>query len=104
MTITSAQMELRQRREATIREHIDAENHHHPNRAVATFSSYRASYDIPAMEEAGQLADANAVRAMWVGIIAAFPDIHFEPGNLATDGGSPELLMIRGCVCLRSWC
>jgi steroid delta-isomerase-like uncharacterized protein len=82
MAITSAEMALRQRREATIREHIDAENHHDPDRTVATFSSYRASYDIPAMGEAGQLADANAVRAMWVGIIAAFPDIHFEPGPL----------------------
>ena len=41
-----------------------------------------AQCDIPAMGEAGQLADANAVRAMWVGIIAAFPDIHFEPGPL----------------------
>ena len=60
MTITSAQMELRQRREATIREHIDAENHHDPNRAVATFSSYRASYDVPSMGEVGQPADANA--------------------------------------------
>ncbi len=82
MTITSAQMELRQRREATIREHIDAENHHDPNRAVATFSSYRASYDVPSMGEAGQPADANAVRAMWVGIITAFPDIHIVPGPL----------------------
>ena len=53
MTITSAQMELRQRREATITEHIEAENHHDPNRAVATFSSYRASYDVPSMGEAG---------------------------------------------------
>ena len=82
MTITSAQMELRQRREATITEHIEAENHHDPNRAVATFSSYRASYDVPSMGEAGQPADANAVRAMWVGIIAAFPDIHIEHGPL----------------------
>jgi steroid delta-isomerase-like uncharacterized protein len=82
MASTSAEMELRQRREATIREHVDAENHHDPDRTVATFSSYRASYDIPAMGEAGQLADANAVRAMWVGIIAAFPDIHFENGPL----------------------
>jgi len=82
MAITPAEMELRQSREATIREHIDAENHHDPDRAVATFSSYRASYDVPAMGEAGQPADANAVRAMWVGIIAAFPDIHIEHGPL----------------------
>jgi steroid delta-isomerase-like uncharacterized protein len=82
MAITSAEMKLRQVREATIREHIDAENHHDPDRAVATFSSYQASYDVPSMGEAGQPADANAVRAMWVGIITAFPDIHIEPGPL----------------------
>ena len=34
------------------------------------------------MGEAGQPADANAVRAMWVGIITAFPNIHIEPGPL----------------------
>ena len=82
MAITSAEMELRQRREATVREHINAENDHDPDRTVATFSSYRASYDVPAFGEAGQPADANAVRAMWVGLITAFPDIHIEPGPL----------------------
>src|SRR6266566_8827422 len=82
MATTSAEMALRQRREATIKEHIDAENHHDPDRAVATFSSYRASYDVPSMGEAGQPADAYAVRAMWVGIITAFPNIHIEPGPL----------------------
>src|SRR2546430_15668211 len=82
MAITSAEMKLRQSREATIREHIDAENHHDPDRAVATFSSYRASYDVPSMGEAGQPADANAVPAMWGGIITAFPDIHIVPRAL----------------------
>jgi predicted ester cyclase len=38
----------------------------------------RASYDIPAFGEAGQPADAAAVREMWEGILAVFPDVHHE--------------------------
>jgi steroid delta-isomerase-like uncharacterized protein len=82
MTITPAQTSLRQRREATIREHIDAENRHDPDGTVATFSPTRASYDIPAFGEAGQAADANSVRAMWVGFLTSFPDIHIESGPI----------------------
>jgi steroid delta-isomerase-like uncharacterized protein len=82
MTTMPAQTSLRQRREATVREHIDAENRHDPDGVVATFSHTRASYDVPALGEVGQPADAPAVRAMWVGLITAFPDIHIEPGLL----------------------
>jgi steroid delta-isomerase-like uncharacterized protein len=80
MTTTPAQTTLRQRREVTVREHIDAENRHDPDAVVATFSPTRASYDVPAFGEAGQPADAPAVRAMWAGFITAFPDVHIEPG------------------------
>jgi predicted ester cyclase len=45
---------------------------------LATFSPSRASYDIPAFGIAGQPADAAAVREMWEGILAVFPDIHHE--------------------------
>lgn len=82
MAIRSVDKELCQHREATIREHIDAENQHEPERVAATFSSDRASYDVPSMGEAGHPADADAVRAMWEGLITAFPDIHIEPGPL----------------------
>ena len=49
---------------------------------MATFSPTRSSYDVIAFGEAGQPADAPAVREMWVGLIAAFPDLHIEPGPL----------------------
>jgi steroid delta-isomerase-like uncharacterized protein len=80
MRTTSTQTSLRQRREATVREHIDAENRHDPDGVVETFSPTRASYDVPALGEAGQPANAQAVRAMWADLITAFPDVHIEPG------------------------
>ena len=46
---------LRQAREATVREHVDAENRHDPDATVATFSASRARYDIPAMGPAGDI-------------------------------------------------
>ncbi len=82
MTTTQAQTNLRQRREATVRAHIDAENRHDPDGVVATFSSTRASYDIPAFGEAGQPADASSVRQLWVGFLTSFPDVHIEPGPM----------------------
>ena len=81
MTTTLAQTSLRQRREATVREHIDAENRHDPDGVVTTFSRTRASYDVPALGEAGQPADALAIRAMWESLITSFPDVHIEPGS-----------------------
>src|SRR5258708_30237904 len=60
MTTTPAQTSLRQRREATVREHIDAENRHDPDAAVATFSPTRASYDVIAFGESGEAPHADA--------------------------------------------
>ena len=40
MTTMPAQASLRQRREATVREHIDAESRYDPDGVVATFSHY----------------------------------------------------------------
>jgi hypothetical protein len=50
-----------QRREAVVTEHIDAENRHDPDATVATFSSSKASYDIPAFGEAGQVPDHDSI-------------------------------------------
>jgi steroid delta-isomerase-like uncharacterized protein len=72
----------RETREATVREHIDAENRHEPDAVVATFSPVKAAYDIPAMGDAGQQPDAEAVRQMWVGVLGAFPDFHIDAGPL----------------------
>ncbi len=46
MTTRPAQASLRQRREATVREHIDAESRNDPDGVVATFSHTRATKSI----------------------------------------------------------
>ena len=62
MTTTEERSTLRARRGATVREHIDAENAHDADAAVATFSRTKAAYDIPAFGEAGQVPGHAAVR------------------------------------------
>jgi steroid delta-isomerase-like uncharacterized protein len=74
----TAAAELRQARENTVRDHYEAENRHDLDGLLATFSSSRASYDIPAFGKEGQPADAAAVRKMWEGILDVFPNIHHE--------------------------
>lgn len=76
MTMTAA--ELRQVRETTVRNHYEAENRHDLDALLATFSPSKVSYDVPAFGEAGQPAGPAAVREMWEGILAVFPDIHHE--------------------------
>ncbi len=92
MTTPPAQTSLRQRREAIVREHIDAENRHDPDGVVATFSPTRASYDVIAFGEAGQPA---AVREMWVGFIATFPDLHIEESGPLYPGDTHIFVEIR---------
>ncbi len=70
---------LRQRREAVINEHIDAENRHDADATVATFSPRKASYDVPAFGQEGQRPDHESIREMWVGLLTVFPDLHIEP-------------------------
>jgi steroid delta-isomerase-like uncharacterized protein len=82
MTDSALQAGLRQAREATVQEHIDAENRHDPEATVATFSDHKASYDIPAFGEAGQVPDHDAVRELFVGMFSVFPDFHIEAGPL----------------------
>jgi steroid delta-isomerase-like uncharacterized protein len=73
---------VRQTRETTVKEHIDAENRHDPAATVATFSDHKASYDIPAFGEAGQVPDHNAIRELFEGMFSVFPDFHIEAGAL----------------------
>jgi steroid delta-isomerase-like uncharacterized protein len=82
MTDAALQTDLRQAREATVREHMDAENRHDPEATVATFSDYKASYDIPAFGKAGQVSDHNAIREFFVSMFSVFPDFHIEAGPL----------------------
>ncbi len=72
----------RERREAVVRQHWEAENRHDPAGVVASFSARRASYDIPAFGSAGQRPDAASVRELWEDMLAAFPDFHIEPGPI----------------------
>lgn len=82
MTEAALSTSVRQTREATVKEHIDAENRHDPAATVATFSDYKASYDIPAFGEAGQVPDHDAIRELFVGMFSVFPDFHIEAGPL----------------------
>ena len=82
MTEVNPQSTSRERREAVVRRHWDAENHHDPAGVVASFSAARASYDIPAFGSTGQRPDAASVRELWEDMLAAFPDFHIEPGPM----------------------
>ncbi len=82
MTDAALQTSLRQTRDATVREHVDAENRHDPDTTVATFSDSKASYDIPAFGDAGQVPDHDAIRGLFVGMFSVFPDFHIEAGPL----------------------
>lgn len=78
MTTVATETSLRQLRETTVRKHFEAENRHDVDAMLATFSSSKASYDVPAFGEAGQRPDAASVREMWEDILVVFPDIHHE--------------------------
>ena len=78
MTDVATETSLRRTREATVRRHYEAENRQDVDAMLATFSSSKASYDVPAFGDAGQRPDATSVREMWQDILAVFPDIHHE--------------------------
>lgn len=81
-TATSA--DLRARRSDIVHQHIDAENRHDPDGVMASF--HQPCYDIPSFGEAGQVNGAEAVRELWAGLIAGFPDVRIEAGpHLHTD-------------------
>jgi len=46
---------------------------------VATFD--QPNYDIPSFGDAGQVNGPEAVRELWQGLIAEFPNLHIEPGR-----------------------
>ena len=63
---------LRQRREAIVREHIDAENAHDVARAIATFHHPR--YEVAPFGSPNE--GAESVHQLLSGMFAAFPDFH----------------------------
>jgi len=82
MTEAARHSTSRERREAVVRQHWEAENQHDPAGVVASFSADRASYDIPAFGSAGQRPDHASVRELWEDMLAAFPDFHIDPGRM----------------------
>ena len=63
---------MRQRREAIVREHIDAENAHDVPRAIATF--HRPRYEVAPFGSPNE--GAESVHQLLAGMFAAFPDFH----------------------------
>ncbi len=63
---------LRQRREAIVREHIEAENSHDVSRAIATFHHPR--YEVAPFGSPND--GAESVHQLLSGMFAAFPDFH----------------------------
>ena len=82
MSQTSEKATLREAREATVREHVAAENRHDPDGTVATFSRGKAAYDIPAFGADGQVGSHEGIRSLLEGMFAVFPDFHAETGPL----------------------
>jgi steroid delta-isomerase-like uncharacterized protein len=67
---------LRERREAIVREHVEAENRHDVEATIATFHS-------PSYKVNGEPADGEeAVRELLQGLMDGFPDFHAEIGKL----------------------
>ena len=75
---TATATDLRARRIEIVNQHIDAENRHDPDGVVASF--HQPNYDVPSFGDEGQVNGPEAVREMWQGLFAGFPDLHLEPG------------------------
>ena len=67
---------LRQRREAIVRQHAEAENRHDVEATIATFHHPRYEFN-------GHPSDGGeAVRELLQGFMHGFPDFHIEPTRL----------------------
>ena len=82
MTNTKLETKSRQAREATVRAHANADNRHDPDATVATFSNSKASYDIPAFGDAGQVPNHNAICELFVECSPCFLTSISKPGPL----------------------
>lgn len=72
---TAATEDLRARREAIVKAHIEAETvHHSADRTLATFRHPR--YEVPALATTAD--GAEAVHGLVGALLAAFPDFHLE--------------------------
>ena len=76
MTALDSTTSLRQRREAIIKRHAEAENRHDVEATIATF--YHPRYELN-----GQPSDGEAaVRELLQGLMHGFPDLHAEIGKM----------------------
>ena len=67
---------LRQRREAIVRQHAEAENRHDVEATIATF--HRPRYELNGVPSDGE----EAVRELLQGIMDALPDFHADIGKM----------------------
>ena len=89
MTAVDNITSLRQRREAIVRQHAEAENRHDVEATIATFHHPRYEFN-------GHPSDGgDAVRELLQGFMHGFPDFHIEPTRLRhlDDGALVEGLM-----------
>lgn len=75
MTITEAQG-IRERREAIVREHVEAENRRDIDATIATFDHPR--YEVNGEESDGE----RAVHELLQELLSAFPDFHAEESRI----------------------
>jgi steroid delta-isomerase-like uncharacterized protein len=73
---TTEMQALRERRQAIVLEHVEAENRHDVEATIATF--HRPRYEVNGVETDGEA----AVRELLQGLIDGFPDFHAEVGKL----------------------
>jgi steroid delta-isomerase-like uncharacterized protein len=78
VTTDSASTELRRAREAAVLQHLEAENNHDVEAAVASFA--RPHYDVVVAE--AEFNGADEVRALLEMLFTAFPDVHGEVRKL----------------------
>jgi len=91
--MTTTSIELRTRREAVVKAHMDAENGHDPAATVRTFHQPR--YDVPALGEPGQAQGGQAVHDLIAGLFTGFPDWHAEPATPAMHCDNAVFMEVR---------
>jgi steroid delta-isomerase-like uncharacterized protein len=76
VTVIDSTTSLRQRREAIVKQHAEAENRHDVEATIATF--HRPRYEVN-----GQPSDGEAaVRELLQGLMHGLPDLHAEIGDM----------------------
>jgi steroid delta-isomerase-like uncharacterized protein len=72
MAVVNEVVSIRQRREAIVNQHANAENRHDVEGTIATF--HRPRYEVNGVSSDGE----HAVRELLQGLMGGFPDLHAE--------------------------